>query len=78
MNCIACHAYVAAKSHCHRYPTVIEKVPDDWCLEFRAREVIVCPVVEKEKEEKAKVEEKVVVSEPEVKKRGWPLGKPRK
>jgi hypothetical protein len=82
MNCSNCQAYFALKSHCHRYPKVEEKQPSDWCFEFKPKEVVVCPVEVKEKvEEKVKVEEKAVVSEPEpieIKKRGWPLGKPRK
>ena len=80
MNCSNCQAYESDKSHCHRYPAVVEKRSGDWCLEFRAREVIVCPVEVKEKVvEEVKVEEKVSEPEPiEIKKRGWPLGKPRK
>jgi hypothetical protein len=78
-HCIDCKAYVSEKFQCHRYPKLVDYLsPDHWCLEFIAREVIACPVVEKEKVNEAKVEEKAVVSEPEIKKRGWPLGKPRK
>jgi hypothetical protein len=51
-------------------------------MEFKAKEVVLCPVEEKVNEEKARVEEKAVVSEPEIiipeVKRGWPKGKPRK
>lgn len=74
MICSNCQAYVEEKRHCHRYPLVVEKIPTDWCLEFK--EVIICPVVEKEKVSEVKVVEKVE-SEP-VKKRGWPKGVPRK
>ena len=76
MKCENCLAYVYEKQHCHRYPKIEEKVPHDWCLEFKAKEVIVCPVEEKEKASEARVEEKAVESEPA--KRGWPKGKPRK
>jgi Fe-S-cluster containining protein len=81
MNCSNCQAYIFEKLQCHRYPRVEEKKSGDWCLEFKAKEVIVCPVVE-EKASEARVEEKAVVSEPEIiipeVKRGWPKGKPRK
>jgi len=83
MECRECAAYDPDKRHCHRFPVVAEKGLSDWCMEFKAKEVIVCPVEEKVKvEEKARVEEKVVVSEPQIiipeVKRGWPRGKPRK
>lgn len=81
MKCSNCQAYVFIKQHCHRNPAVVEKLPDDWCMEFKAKEVILCPAVEKEKVEEVKVEEKVAESELEVieeRKRGWAKGKPRK
>ena len=84
MECRECAAYDSDKRQCHRFPAVLDKGLSDWCMEFKAKEVIVCPVVvEKVKvEEKARVEEKVVVSEPQIiipeVKRGWPRGKPRK
>ena len=80
MKCLDCQAYVAEKLHCHRYPVVVEKHAHDFCFEFKATEVVPCPVVEKEKVEEVKVAEKAVVSEPEViepKKRGWPKGRSR-
>jgi len=58
MKCADCAAYVEEKQHCCRYPTIVEKKVGDWCLEFKAREVTVCPVMEEKKEEKAKVAEK--------------------
>ena len=87
MKCLDCQAYVAEKLHCHRYPVTVEKYAHDFCMEFKPKEVVVCPVVEKEKVNEEKVVEKVVVSEPEIftspayaepKKRGWPAGRPRK
>lgn len=81
MKCIDCQAYAEEKRQCHRLPNIVEKIPYDWCLEFKEKVVIVCPVEEKVKVEEAKVVEKAVESEPEVfepKKRGWPMGKPRK
>lgn len=81
MKCIECQAYVPEKLHCNRYPLIVEKLAHDFCFEFKAKEVVPCPVVEKVKVEEAKVVEKAVESEPEIfepKKRGWPMGKPRK
>jgi hypothetical protein len=79
-NCVACQFHV--EPECRRYPPgergFARVGAGAWCGEFKEKEVVVCPVEEKVKEEKARVEEKAVVSEPEVKKRGWPLGKPRK
>jgi len=82
MTCSECTAYDLLKQQCHRYPVVYEKGLSDWCMEFKAKEVVVCPVEEKVKEEKARVEEKAEVSDPVIfvpeVKRGWPKGKPRK
>lgn len=77
MNCKNCIAYAEDKQQCHRFPTIVEKLPGDWCMEGKEKEVIVCPVEEKVKVEEVKVEEKAVESE-SVFKRGWPKGKPRK
>ena len=76
MICATCHFYTELE--CRRYPPgergFVRVGAGSWCGEYKDREVIVCPVVEERKEEKAKVEEKA--SEP-VKYRGWPKGKPR-
>ena len=82
MECRECAAYDLDKHHCHRFPMVVEKGLSDWCMEFKAKEVVVCPVEEKVKENEVRVEEKAVESEPVIfvpeVKRGWPKGKPRK
>lgn len=79
-SCVECLFYI--EPECRRYPPgergFVRVSGGSWCGEFKAREVVVCPVEEKVKVEEVKVEEKAEVSEPEVKKRGWPLGKPRK
>ena len=75
MKCADCAAYVEEKQYCYRYPAVVEKKPDDWCLEFKAREVILCPV---EEEKERREEEEKVDDIFERAKRGWPKGKPRK
>jgi hypothetical protein len=98
-NCINCQAYFALKSHCHRYPKIEVKDPDDWCMEFKAKEVIVNAVEEREVKESSVSEYqgadalgatteagdsnsdgqgREVKKEETIKKRGWPLGKPRK
>lgn len=78
MKCGDCQAYVVGKYHCHKHPQTVEKLPDDWCMEFLAKEALVsekpaekevipCPAEEPKKvEEKAKAE-KAKVSEPAVK-----------
>jgi hypothetical protein len=78
---------------------VVEKLPSDWCLEFKPKEVIVNAVEEREIKESSIGEYqgvdalrptaetsdsdsdgqgREVKKEETVKKRGWPLGKPRK
>jgi hypothetical protein len=77
-SCVECQYYI--EPECRRYPPgergFVRVSGGSWCGEFK--EVVVCPVEEKVKVEEVKVEEKAEVSEPEVKKRGWPLGKSRK
>lgn len=89
-----CHRYpplngfssVSPSSWCGEFkPLMKENIqpapPPTPTISALPKEVIPCPVEVKEKEEKEKVVEKAVVSEPEpveFKKRGWPLGKPRK
>jgi hypothetical protein len=33
-KCGDCQAYALPKWHCHRFPQTVEKLPDDWCMEF--------------------------------------------
>lgn len=35
MRCDKCKAYIEAKQQCHRFPSVVEKVPGDFCLDFQ-------------------------------------------
>ena len=53
-KCSGCRAYVQDTQLCHRYPEIVEKTQDDWCLEYEEKEVIPCPV----KERKVKKDEK--------------------
>lgn len=98
MECRDCQAYDLDKQHCHRFPSVVEKGLSDWCMEFKAKEVVVhaegiredagqlpeTRVVEEVSPiESGKDLEQQAPEEPgrswqEIRKRGWPKGKPRK
>ena len=99
MECRECVAYDLDKRHCHRFPVVAEKGLSDWCMEFKAKEVIQDAVAERKIEESSVIEHQGVDAlgeapkagdsdsdgqgweikkEEEIRKRGWPKGKPRK